>query len=126
MDDTGQSHRDSYTTLSEPPFVDREYIASKLRSLYVDLLGGREVWPADAPREACYWYLLRGTLIEVTPRDSEEVRPLMVEVDAPLDLAMRAWDAGHTVRVHPQGERLRVSLIDPFGRRIDLLPTRAG
>lgn len=121
MDDTEQSHRERYTTLSEPPSRVQECIASKVRSLYEDLLGGREVWPADSNRAARYWYLLKGALIEVACHGSEALRPLVLEVDAPLELAMRAWDAGHTVRVHPEGERLRVSVIDPFGRRIDLL-----
>ena len=37
------------------------------RAFYVDVLGGRQVWPPDAPPRRSLWFLVGGALIEVGP-----------------------------------------------------------
>lgn len=47
--------------------------------------------------------------------------PTRLEVDDPIAVAAKCWDAGYTVCVvDPDHGDTRLALIDPFGRRIEL------
>jgi hypothetical protein len=49
--------------------------------------------------------------------------PIQLEVDDPDSVAQRCWDAGLTVRLrHDEMGRASMSVIDPFGRQVDLVP----
>ena len=101
--------------------------ADAARAFYHDVLGGRQTWPARrADIGGGLWFLVSGTVIEVRSAPGSDTTPLMLEVDDPDALAQRCWDAGFTVRVHQDATgRAPVSVIDPFGRRIDLAPMEA-
>ena len=97
------------------------------RSFYVDALGGRQVWRtgrAEVPESL--WFLVGGTLVEVGADAGAAVpAAIALEVDSPDDVAERCWDAGFTVRLRHDGIRpAEVSVVDPFGRRIDLISRR--
>jgi catechol 2,3-dioxygenase-like lactoylglutathione lyase family enzyme len=93
------------------------------RSFYGDVLGGRQVWSTGRP-DGSLWFLVGETLVEVSAGSDGggEPAPIVLEVDAPEELAERCWDAGFTVRVHDyMTDREAVSVVDPSGRRIDLV-----
>ena len=97
--------------------------ASAARAFYCDALEGQQVWPAGRlGRRGTLWFLVAGAFIEVVGAAGRSA-PVILDVDAPDELAQRCWDAGFTVRMHqdPTG-RASVSVFDPFGRRIDLAP----
>lgn len=49
--------------------------------------------------------------------------PVRLVVDDPEEVAERCWDAGFTVQVIQDATgRASISLVDPFGHRIDLVP----
>ena len=96
--------------------------ATAARSFYVDALRGRQVWETmRAERDGSMRFLLGGRLVEVSTEGASDVPPLVLYVDDPYEVAERCWDAGFSVRVRedvPDG--VPVSVVDPFGRRIDL------
>lgn len=101
----------------------REQKESRIRLLYRDLLGGREVWPkAHASHTRSYWFDLNGQLVEVIDESASTRAVLTIEVEAPLKLIERCWDAGYTILMHEEGNRVQASIMDPVGRCIDLLP----
>src|SRR3954463_10347489 len=93
------------------------------RAFYGDALGGRQVWRAER-REApvSVWFLVGGTLVEVRPGiQPGETTMIRLRVADPCALAARCWDAGFTVRVDQAATGpATVSVIDPFGRRVEL------
>lgn len=95
---------------------------SAARALYCDALGGRQLW--RAPRwntVGTLRFLVAGTVVEVRSDFGSAETPITLHVGDPDLLAQRCWDAGFTVRVNQdETERAPVSVIDPFGRRIDL------
>jgi catechol 2,3-dioxygenase-like lactoylglutathione lyase family enzyme len=96
--------------------------ARSARLFYQKVLGGRQVWRTGrADTGGSLWFLVGERLVEVGPDPRGVATPILLDVDDPDTLAERCWDAGFTVRVrqHPMhGPSL--SLVDPFGRRIDL------
>jgi len=91
------------------------------RTFYCDVLQGQQVW--DAERAGNLSFVVEGTRIDVSPSSSLEIEPVALSVSDPHALAERCWDAGFSVRVgHDASELLTVSVIDPFGRRIELVP----
>ena len=89
--------------------------AKAARSFYGDALGGREVWRtgrAEAP--GSLWFLVGGTLVEVSADPGAVRAAITLAVDAPYDVAERCWDAGFTVRVRHDGTRpaATVSVVD--------------
>jgi len=92
------------------------------RAFYVDVLGGRQVWPPDAPPRRSLWFLVGGALIEVGPEVRSATTPIVLGPEGPGAAAARCWDASFTVRVLPaEGGTEQLSLVDPFGRQIDLV-----
>jgi catechol 2,3-dioxygenase-like lactoylglutathione lyase family enzyme len=90
---------------------------------YVDLLGGREVWLTDGYNaRGSRWFRVGSILIEQPPSSHAVGMPIQLEVDAPEDLLERAWDAGYSVEVEDTETTARLSVFDPTGRRIDLVP----
>src|SRR6185295_4282494 len=66
---------------------------------------------------------IHARIIEGNPSLEGSTAPIVLEVDDPDSVAQRCWDAGLTVRVHQdETGRAPVSVIDPFGRRVDLVP----
>ena len=100
--------------------------AAAARAFYRDVLRGREVWPtrrADADRSL--WFLVGGTLIEVGSEVRDADAPVVLDVDDPEEVAARSWDAGYSVRVRETATGgVPISVIGPFGRRIDLAAAR--
>lgn len=93
------------------------------RRFYRDVLGGREVRSDSDGTSAALWFILGRQCIAVRLRESES-GPMSLEVDDPAAVAERCWDAGYRVHASdPDDGDTRLSVIDPFGRRIDLLHT---
>ncbi len=98
--------------------------ADAARTFYCDALRGRQVWPTGrADTRGRLWFLVGGTLVEVGPALRSAAAPLELDVDDPFEVAERCWDAGFSVLVNGDGaDGAPVSVLDPFGRRIDLTP----
>ena len=91
-------------------------------AFYVDLLGGREVWPTEGRNiRGSRWFLVGETLIELSPGPPKSAGPVELEVDSPEDLLERAWDAGYLVEVREDAAGLTLLIVDPAGRRIRLV-----
>ena len=90
------------------------------RAFYCDVLNGRQVW--DSERTGSLSFIVAGTRIDVSPGAAVDSEPVVLSVDNPDALAERCWDAGYSVRVeHGRAGDATMSVIDPFGRRIDLV-----
>ena len=115
-----QTERSIYDVSRRGSTIDRN-LASLVEAFYVDLLGGKEVWHTEHKRtRGSRWFVVDATLIEVRVRPNTPA-PLELEVDEPEGLVQRAWDAGYTVDVSDEAELERVSLVDPTGRRLNLV-----
>jgi len=69
---------------------------------------------------------IHARIIDGNPRLEASTAPIVLEVDDPDSVAQRCWDAGLTVRLHQdETGRAPVSVIDSFGRRVDLVPRAA-
>lgn len=87
---------------------------------YCDVLRGRQIW--DAERAGNLSFIVEGTRIDVNTSFARESAPVRLSVADPQELAERCWDAGYSVQVgHETAEGAPVSVIDPFGRRIELV-----
>jgi len=96
------------------------------RAFYRGALRGRQVWPTTGGAEArgSLWFLVGATLVEASPEPRVAATPLVLEVDEPWELAERCWDAGFTVVVDDaDANRPSLSVVDPFGRRVELVPS---
>lgn len=91
------------------------------RSFYVDVLRGREVWDAEAAGACQLSFMIEGTRVDVNTHAATEGAPLALCVGDPDRLAERCWDAGYSVDVRQDSTGTTMSLIDPFGNRIDLV-----
>lgn len=94
-------------------------------AFYGDVLGGRQVRPFGiAEANERLWFLVSGALIETGPGLRNTRVRVLLGAEHADDLAERCWDAGFTVLVH-QGSvgRASLTLVDPFGRHIDLVST---
>jgi len=91
------------------------------RTFYRRVLRGRPV-PTLSGRPLAF--LVGDTIIEVRPDLGAAAPPISITVDDPDANAQRCWDAGFTVRVGEDDTgRSPISVIDPFGRRLDLTPS---
>ena len=117
------------TTLDEPRCVERHHFGRSsaaalermriARTFYCDVLQGQQVW--DAERAGNLSFVVEGTRIDVSQSSSFDVEPVVLCVNDPHALAERCWDAGFSVRVGQDASGFpTVSVIDPFGRRIEL------
>jgi len=97
--------------------------AEMVRTFYEDVLGGRQVWPSErADTAARPWFLVGSTLLQASA-DGDEPTPIVLAVDVPEAVAERCWDAGFLVHVWDDAAgRTRLSVVDPFDRRIELMP----
>jgi len=97
------------------------------RAFYGDALLGRQLRrPARCGTTTGLWFLISGNTVEVRTGNGGAAAPVVIDVDDPDLLAQRCWDAGFTVRVgEDETGRAPVSVIDPFGRRLDLMPKAA-
>jgi len=72
-------------------------------------------------------FIVEGTRIDVGRNAADDGAPIVLSVLDPAAVAARCWDAGHTVRVElgddqsAEERETVVSVIDPFGRQIDLV-----
>lgn len=105
---------------TRPPH-DGDRVAAAARWFYMEMLDGQQIWPkrrAGAPRGL--WFLVGTTLLEATGADP---LPVVIEVDAPEEVAERCWDAGFVVHARDEADGACIlSVMDPFGRQIDLAP----
>ena len=61
--------------------------------------------------------------VDVLTSATTESEPIVLPVNDPGALAERCWDAGFSVRVgNDETDDATVSVIDPFGRCIELVP----
>jgi len=91
------------------------------RAFYCDVLQGQQVWEEETQRDASLSFIVEGTRIDVSASAAGDGRPIVLSVADPGALAERCWDAGYSVRVDDETAGEAVSVIDPFGRRIDLV-----
>lgn len=98
----------------------RKPTARAARAFYCGVLQGRQV--SDPERDAKLSFIVEGTRIDVSPIAAHDGGPVTLSVVDPDALAERCWDAGYSVEVDDDvaGEAA-VSVIDPFGRRIELV-----
>ena len=98
--------------------------ATRARKFYRHALRGRPIESVErANVHETLWFVVGGKIVEVNPERGRFAAPIMLEVDDPDSVAQRCWDAGFTVRVQQdETGRAPVSVIDPFGRRVDLAP----
>lgn len=90
------------------------------QAFYCDVLHGRQVW--DAERADRLAFIVQGTRVDVSADASSETEPVVLSVANPDALAERCWDAGYSVRIgHESADGSAISVIDPFGRRIELV-----
>ena len=101
--------------------------ASVAQAFYGGALRGRQLRPASRRNAArSLWFLIAGQVVEVGCDRGAAAAPVALHVDDPDLMAQRCWDAGFTVRVRQDATgRAPVSVYDPFGRRIDLVPSAA-
>jgi hypothetical protein len=102
----------------EPPIaIDKTRIA---RAFYCDVLHGRQVWDSEGAGRLSF--IVEGTRIDVSTSSAGDSEPVVLSVANPARLAELCWDVGYSVRVdHDATGEARVSVIDPFGRRIELV-----
>jgi catechol 2,3-dioxygenase-like lactoylglutathione lyase family enzyme len=126
-----KSHRHSASSLVD---VRRRFERSRLghsrtlvpdytrvaRAFYCEVLRGRQVW--DAERTGSLSFFVEGVRIDVSTSGAGDREPVVLAVDNPDALAERCWDAGYSVRVDHDATGVTMSVIDPFGRRIELVP----
>ena len=92
------------------------------RAFYCDVLQGRQVWDERHEGDSSLSFIVEGTRIDVSTSAAGDRKPVALTVLDPGALAERCWDAGYSVRVGDDPiEEAAVSVIDPFGRRIDLV-----
>ena len=90
------------------------------QAFYCEVLGARQVWDEEHPRGLSF--ILEGTRIDVNTTSARKSEPVRLSVADPQELAERCWDAGYSVLVGLETkEGATVSVIDPFGRRIELV-----
>lgn len=90
------------------------------QAFYCDVLHGRQVWDAECGGKLSF--IVEGTRIDVSTSVAPDSEPLVLSVGDPEALAERCWDAGYSVRVgHEAPDDATVSVMDPFGRRIELV-----
>ena len=100
---------------------------SLARAFYCDVLHGRQVWEERPEGEAGLSFIVEGTRVDVGRNAADDGSPIVLSVRDPAAVAARCWDAGHTVRVTKLSDQSTaereavVSVIDPFGRQIDLV-----
>ena len=91
------------------------------RAFYCDVLHGRQVW--DSERAGSLSFIVAGTRIDVSTSAAHDREPVVLSVGNPDALAERCWDSGYNVRVgYESTGDATVSVIDPIGRQIDLVP----
>ena len=96
-------------------------VLTAARAFYGRALRGRRVRP-DIPGTAPA-FIVGDTIVEMRPDLGAAAPTILLLVEDPDALAQRCWDAGFTVRVGQDVTgRAPVSVIDPFGRRLDLAP----
>ena len=97
--------------------------ATAARAFYRDTLCGYEVWRTeDGEARRGLSFIVGETLFDVSADVDGDAPDLVLYVDDPGTLAERCWDAGYGVRVHDDAAgRARLSVMDPFGRRVELL-----
>jgi catechol 2,3-dioxygenase-like lactoylglutathione lyase family enzyme len=119
--DEHRIYRSAHDSARRPPRIARRPAPAN-EAFYIDLLGGREVWPTERKnRRGSRWFLVEETLIELRSAAFGGNDSVELAVDSPEDLAERAWDAGYSVEVHEDDAGVTLTLVDPTGRRIRLL-----
>ena len=92
------------------------------RTFYVEVLRGTLVRAARRHGDRVHLLFdIDDVLVETGPGTNVGV-PVLLHVDDPPPIAERCWDAGFSVRVleRPFGDAI-VTVIDPFGRQIQLV-----
>lgn len=113
-------------TWAAPDEVSRRSIApseaTAARAFYCDALRGRQVWPTEVvDGSGRLWFLVGLALVEVGPDVRLTATPIALEMVDPTGVAERCWDAGFSVWARRDAaDRTALSVIDPFGRRVDL------
>ena len=94
------------------------------RAFYCGALRGRQVWDAELSAESgTLSFIVSGQRVDVRPNTPVDHTPLILSVGNPQRLAERCWDAGFSVHVdNDTAGSPAVAVIDPFGRRIALVP----
>jgi hypothetical protein len=102
-----------------PTPLNRSRIA---RAFYCDVLQGQQVWEERHEGDSNMSFIVEGTRIEVGTSAASDGESVVLSVLDPSAVAERCWDAGYSVRVGDDAPgEAPVSVIDPFGRRIDLV-----
>ena len=112
-------------TRSRGPHLRRYPDRSSGDALYVELLGGREVWTTDSVKvRGTRWFLIGDDLLEVGPTSPPDATPQAVlEVDELDEVLERAWNAGYRVDVD-EASGVTACIVAPGGRRIRVVERR--
>jgi hypothetical protein len=109
----------SYQTYERPSLDTRDGDAAT--KFYCGVLSGREICRVGPPgQRRRRWFRVGGAIIETGLGWRARAR-IALAVHDPDETAERCWDAGFSVHVH-EGSTATLSVIDPFGRRIELVP----
>ena len=108
---------------NEPAPVDDRQRAAAWK-FYCKVLGGRQVWRLGvAGGDGSLWFEVGNSLIEAGPQLRNARARMAFAVEVIEDLAARCWDAGFSVLVRERRHGPpSYAVIDPFGRRVDLVP----
>lgn len=105
---------------SSPRRSPSDALIAHVRRFYRDILGCREARGDSDESCGALWFILGRQCITVRPLEAAP-SPLRLQVDDPVAVAERCWDAGYTVRpFDADNGDTSLSVIDPSGRRIDL------
>ena len=96
------------------------------QKFYCEALGGRQIRAtAGAEGAGELWFLVDGVLVKTGRDVCKSSAHVALRVDDAEETAVRCWDAGFTIRVHPGPlGSVRLTVIDPFDLEIALVARR--
>ena len=92
------------------------------QKFYGWLLGGRPVRAAEAGTTRTLAFLVEGTLVVTGPHVRRSSSHIALRVEDTDRIATRCWNAGFTVRANHDSRLAVLTVVDPFGLNIALIP----
>ena len=121
MEDRSQSRPNAGRPAPRRPALSAAEMTAA-RAFYARVLRGRRV--RRDVHDGTLAFIVGETVVDVRPDLGGAAPAIVLPVENPDAVAQRCWDAGFTVRVgQDRSGEATISVIDPFGRRLDLAPT---